>query len=107
MTIAEYIEQKFQTFGIELSKADLLDILFNCGFDGENEISPTNHTPVTVAIVKFVPDLLLSPTSFKENKLSMDWADKEKNIKAWYSMKCKEYDIDDRLSDKAKVSFWQ
>lgn len=26
MTIQEYIEQKFQTFGIELSGADILDI---------------------------------------------------------------------------------
>lgn len=106
MTVQEYIEQKFQTFGIELSGADILDISLESGFGVEENITKDNRTPVIIAIVKFIPDLLLCPTSFTENKLSMDWGDVEKKIKSWYSMRCSEYGLDDKLSDKPKVDFW-
>lgn len=106
MTIQEYIEQKFQTFGIDLSGADILDISIESGLGIDENVTPDNHAPITVAIIKFIPDLLLSPTSFTENKLSMGWADVEKKIKAWYSLRCSEYGLEDKLSDKPTVTFW-
>ena len=104
MTIKEYITQKFQTFGIELSEADILDISLSNGLDAEQEVSAANHAPVTVAIVKYVPNLLLRASSFTENKLSMSWD--INGLKVFYSMKCAEYGLEDNLSDKPTVTFW-
>lgn len=106
MTIQEYIEQKFQSFGIELSGADILDISLSSGLGTEESVTGDNINPVTVAIVKFIPDLLLRYSSFSEGDLSMSWADMEARIKAWYSLRCSEYDLEDKLSDKPTVNFW-
>lgn len=105
MTIQEYITQKFQTFGIDLSEADLLDISLSNGIDKEEEVTGDNHTFVNVSIVKYIPNLLLRASSFSENKLSMSWD--IDGMKAFYSMKCDEYGIEDKLNDRPKVSFWQ
>lgn len=104
MTIQEYIEEKFQTFGIDLSGADILDISLSSGLSVEENVSKDNHTPITVAIVKYIPNLLLRASSFTENKLSMSWD--IAGLKAFYSMKCAEYGLDDRLNDKPTVTFW-
>ena len=106
MTIQEYIEQKFQTFGIELSGADILDISLSSGLGAEEIVTGDNINPLTVAIVKFIPDLLLRYSSFSEGDLSMSWADMEAKIKAWYSLRCSEYGLEDKLSDKSTVTFW-
>lgn len=106
MSIREYIEQRFQTFGIELSEADILDISLSNGFDCNHEICSENHAPVTVAIIEWIPNLLLSPTSFTENKLSINWNEKETSIKNWYAVKCSEYGLEDKLSDKPTITFW-
>lgn len=106
MTIKEYIEQKFQTFGIELSEADILDISLESGYEVDENITPDSRTPVIVAIVKFIPDLLLRFSSFSEGDLSMSWADMEEKIKTWYYLRCAEYGIEDKLSDKPTVNFW-
>lgn len=104
MTIKEYITQKFQTFGIELSEADILDISLSNSLNAEQEVGTHNHAPVTVAIVKYVPNLLLRASSFTENKLSMTWD--INGLKSFYSMKCGEYGLEDTLSDKPRVTFW-
>ena len=106
MTIQEYIEQKFQSFGIELSGADILDISLSSGLGVDEDISGDTINPVTVAIVKFIPDLLLRYSSFSEGDLSMSWVDMEAKIKAWYSLRCSEYGLEDKLSDKPTVNFW-
>lgn len=103
MTVEEYITQKFQTFGIELSSADILDISIGSGLSVEAEVSVDNHAPVTVAMVKYIPNLLLRASSFTENKLSMSWD--MNGVKTFYSMKCEEYGIEDTLSDKPTVTF--
>lgn len=105
MTVKEYIVQKFQSFGMELSEAEILDITLSSGVNQEENITGENIHPVTVAIVEFIPDLLLRPTSFSEGDLSMSWGDNEKRIKAWYSLRCEEYGIEDRFSNKSKVTF--
>lgn len=104
MIIQEYIEQKFQTFGIDLSGADILDISLSCNLPVDEEVTADNHSPVTVAIIKFIPNLLLRASSFSENKLSMSWD--ISGLKAFYSMKCKEYGIDDQLNENSTVTFW-
>lgn len=103
MTVNDYISQKFQTFGINLSEADLLEISLSSGISGEDEMSPSNIGLVSVAMVKFIPSLLLRATSISENGFSMSW--NTQGLKEYYSFLCKKYGLEDTLSDKSKVRF--
>ncbi|MDR2968594.1 MAG: hypothetical protein LBV32_03195 [Tannerellaceae bacterium] len=105
MTTGDYITRKFQSFGIDLSEADILDVSLSSGLNTDDEVSKENHHPVTVAMVQYIPNLLLRASSFTENKLSMSWD--IDGIKAFYSMKCREYGLEDNLnSNKPTVTFW-
>lgn len=61
MTVNDYIQQKFQTFGIQLSEADLLDMCLNSKISGEDEMNEDCQTRVSVAIAKFIPSLYFVP----------------------------------------------
>ena len=63
MTVNDYILQKFQTFGVNLSEADLFDICLNAKISGGGEMNEDCQTRVSVAIAKFIPSLLLRATS--------------------------------------------
>lgn len=104
MTVNEYISQKFQTFGIQLSEADLLEMCINANISGEDEMDEDCQTRVSVAIAKFIPSLLLRATSISESGFSMSW--NIEGIKQYYSFLCKQYGLKDELSNKPKVSFW-
>lgn len=99
MIIGDYIKQKFQSFGIQLSEADLLDI--SLGLD--EEVTTDNKLKVDVAIAKFVPSLLLRAQSISESGFSMSW--NIQGIKDYYSWACKQYGLKDELSNKPKVTF--
>lgn len=103
MTVNEYISQKFQSFGINLSKADLLDMCLNAEISGEDEMNEDCHGRVSVAIAKFIPSLLLRATSISESGFSMSW--NIQGIKDYYSFLCKQYGLKDELSNKPKVTF--
>lgn len=103
MTVNDYISQKFQTFGINLSEADLLEISLSSGISGEDEMDPSNIGLVSVAMAKFIPSLLLRATSISENGFSMSW--NTQGLKEYYSFLCKKYGLEDTLSDKSKVRF--
>ena len=103
MTVNEYISQKFQTFGIQLSEADLLDMCLNSKISGEDEMNNDCYDRVSVAIAKFIPSLLLRATSISESGFSMSWD--IKGIKDYYSFLCKQYGLTDELTDKPKVTF--
>ena len=104
MTANDYIQQKFQTFGIQLSEADLLDIVEDAGLEnGDVERDASNKVRVSVAMAKFIPSLLLRATSIGESGFSMSWD--IKGIKDYYSFLCKEYGLKDELSNKPKVTF--
>ena len=103
MTVKDYISQKFQAFGIQLSEAELLDMCLNSKISGEDEMSPSNIGLVSVAMAKFIPSLLLRATSISENGFSMSWD--TKGVKEYYSFLCKKYGLEDTLSDKPKVRF--
>lgn len=99
MIIGDYIKQKFQTFGIQLSEADLLDI----SLEADGELTEDNKLKINVAIVKFIPNLLLRAQSISESGFSMSW--NIQGIKDYYSWACKEYGLMDELSNKPKVTF--
>lgn len=103
MTVNGYISQKFQTFGINLSEADLLEISLSSGISGEDEMNPSNIGLVSMAMAKFIPSLLLRATSISENGFSMSW--NTQGLKEYYSFLCKKYGLEDTLSDKSKVRF--
>lgn len=103
MTVNDYISQKFQTFGINLSEADLWEISLSSGISGEDEMSPSNIGLVSVAMAKFIPSQLLRATSISENGFSISW--NTQGLKEYYSFLCKKYGLEDTLSDKSKVRF--
>ena len=100
MTVKDYITQKFQTFGIQLSEADIYDITLNVV--GE-ELSEANAGPVNVGMIEFIPTLLLRATSISESGFSMSW--NIQGIKDYYSFLCKQYGLKDELGNKPKVTF--
>lgn len=103
MKARDYIQQKFQTFGINLSEADLLDMCLNSKISGEDEMNEDNRMRVSVAIAKFIPSLLLRATSISESGFSMSW--NIEGIKQYYSFLCKQYGLKDELSNKPKCTF--
>lgn len=103
MAVNEYISQKFQSFSIQLSEADLLDMCLNSKISGEDEMNNDYYDRVSVAIAKFIPSLLLRATSISESGFSMSW--NIQGIKDYYSFLCKQYGLTDELTDKPKVTF--
>ena len=103
MTVNGYIQQKFQTFGIQLSEADLLDMCLASKISGEEEMNEDCYGLVSGAIAKFIPSLLLRATSISESGFSMSW--NIQGIKDYYSLLCKQYGLKDELSNKPKVTF--
>ena len=103
MTVNDYIQQKFQTYGINLPEADLLDMCLNAKVSGEDEMNEDCYGRVSVSIAKFIPSLLLRATSISESDFSMSW--NIQGIKDYYSLLCKQYGLKDELSSKPKVTF--
>lgn len=104
MTVKEYISSKFQSFGIQLSEADLLDMSLNAKKELDDEVSQDNIVSVSVAMARFIPSLLLRATSIGESGFSMSW--NIDGIKDYYSMLCRQYGLKDKLNDnKPKIRF--
>ncbi len=99
MIVGDYIKQKFQTFGIQLSEADLLDI----SLEVDDEVTEDNKLKISVSIAKFIPSLLLRAQSISESGFSMSW--NIQGVKDYYSWACKEYGLKDELSNIPKVTF--
>ena len=104
MTVADYIKGKFQTFGITVSEADILELSLSSGINVEDEMNQQNIGLVSVAMAGFIPSLLLRATSINENGFSVSW--NVEGIKQYYAFLCKKYGLkDDINTDKATVTF--
>lgn len=104
MTIKEYISDKLQSFGIQVSEADLLDMSLNANKDLEEEVSQECIGSVSVAMARFIPSLLLRATSISESGFSMSWD--TKGLKDYYSFLCKRYGLKDELNtNKPQIRF--
>lgn len=102
MNVREYISSKFQSFGIQLSEADLLDMSLNARKGLDEEVSQVNIGAVSVAVARFIPSLLLRATSISESGFSMSW--NIQGIKDYYSLLCRQYGLKDELNDnKPKI----
>ena len=47
MTVNDYIQQRFQTFDIQLSEADFFDMCLNANISGEDEMNEDCHGRVS------------------------------------------------------------
>ena len=102
MNVRKYISDKFQSFGIQVSEADLLDMSLNAKMDVDDDVTADGLDAISVAIAHFIPSLLLRPTSINESGFSMSWD--TKGIKDYYSLLCKKYGLTDELNDnKPKI----
>ena len=102
MNIKEYISDKFQSFGIQVSEADLLDMSLNARVNIEDDVDADVIDNICVAIARFIPSLLLRPTSINESGFSMSW--NTQGVKDYYSLLCKKYGLKDELNDnKPKI----
>ena len=102
MTVREYISSKFQSFGIQVSEADLLDMSLYANVSPDDEMTSTGA--ISVAIANFIPSLLLRATSISESGFSMSW--NTQGIKDYYSLLCRQYGLKDELNDnKPKIRF--
>lgn len=101
MTIKDYITSKFQTFGINLSEADLIDISMTVSLDDELTVDNKNDVYMALAI-SVIPQLMLRPKSIGEQGFSVSY-DKD-SLKEYYAWLCKTLDIDDELNDISRIT---
>lgn len=102
MNIKDYISSKFQSFGIQVSEADLLDMSLNARVNIEDDVDADVIDNISVAIARFIPSFLLRPTSINESGFSMLW--NTQGVKEYYSLLCKKYGLKDELNDnKPKI----
>lgn len=102
MNVRKYISDKFQSFGIQVSEADLLDMSLNARVNTEDDVDADVIDNISVAIAQFIPSLLLRPTSINESGFSMSW--NTQGVKDYYSLLCKKYGLKDELNDnKPKI----
>ena len=102
MNVRQYISDKFQSFGIQVSEADLLDMSLNAKMDVDDDVTADGLDAISVAISRFIPSLLLRATSISESGFSMSW--NIQGIKDYYYLLCKQYGLKDELNDnKPKI----
>ena len=102
MNVRQYISDKFQSFGIQVSEADLLDMSLNAKMDVDDDVTANGLDAISVAIAHFIPSLLLRATSISESGFSMSW--NIQGIKDYYHLLCKQYGLKDELNDnKPKI----
>jgi len=102
MNVRDYISSKFQSFGIQVSEADLLDMSLNAKVSIDDDVMSDNVDSISVAIAHFIPSLLLRPTSINESGFSMSW--NTQGVKDYYYLLCKKYGLKDELNDnKPKI----
>ncbi len=95
MTISDYIKKKFQSFGIGMSEADLMDVWID---GGDNDLTSSNKKDVEIAMASFIPQLLMRPTSIKEGGVELEWD--VDAIQIYYSFLCKKYGLEDLLNSE-------
>ena len=105
-TVSDHIKQLFSGFHITLNDAAIAEIGQNV--DTAAEYTGDLNASVNVAILKFAPILLLSPTSYSvsENGHSKSQGFNQSGFLKWYSLMCKRYGIKDELNtEKPRIKF--
>lgn len=90
MTVRDYIEQKFSSYGT-LTEADILDFSMTSGLSPDEEMSKDSLPEVELGMIGLIPSLLLRPTSVTESGFSISW-DKD-GLRQFYLYLCKRNDV--------------
>ncbi len=104
MTISDHIKQLFSGFRITLNEAAIAEIGQNV--DVTAEYTSDVNAQVNVAIIKFAPILLLTPSSYSvsENGHSKSQGFNADGFLKWYALMCKRYGLKDELNtEKPKI----
>jgi len=101
MTKKDYFRQRFASLGLSLSEADLLDLNIP---DLSGEATAEEQKNLYIAFIRFIPQMLLHPTSISEGGTSISRANKD-DIIAFYGNECKRLGLKDELSKKPRVIF--
>lgn len=90
MTVRDYIEQKFSSYGT-LTEADILEFSLNTDLSPDEEVSKEILPEVELGMIGLIPSLLLRPTSVTESGFSISW-DKD-GLRQFYLYLCKQNDV--------------
>lgn len=90
MTVRDYIEQKFSSYGT-LSEADVLEFSLNTNLSPDEEVSKEMLPEVELGMIGIIPSLLLRPASVTESGFSISW-DKD-GLRQFYLYLCKRNDV--------------
>ena len=90
MTVRDYIEQKFSSYGT-LTEADILEFFLNTNLSPDEEVSKDILQEVELGMIGLIPSLLLRPTSVTESGFSISW-DKD-GLRQFYLYLCKQNDV--------------
>ncbi|EGD33349.1 DUF6706 family protein [Capnocytophaga sp. oral taxon 338] len=101
MTKKDYFRQRFASLGLSLSDADLLDLNIP---DLSNEATVDEQKKLYITFIKFIPQMLLHPSSVSEGGTSLSRASKD-DIIAFYGSECKRLGLKDELTKKPRVIF--
>lgn len=102
MTIGEFIRDKYRSWGLVCTDADL--IFPEACINPEDSLTAYNLRDVERAIVGRIPELLLRPNNVSELGVSISRADKQA-IMDYYSFKCKELGVEDKLTKRNTIKF--
>ena len=90
MTVRDYIEQKFSSYGT-LTEADILEFSLNTNLSPDEEVSKDILPEVELGMIGLIPSLLLRPTSVTESGFSISW-DKD-GLRRYYLYLCGKNDV--------------
>ena len=91
-------------FGVKLSDAAVQGITLRHSLDSQSEVNAANIKRVDTALIKSIPLLLMTPSSFGEGAISISKAQHD-SILQYYQFRCAELGINDELAKKPKVKF--
>lgn len=106
-TIGEHIRQLFSGFNLPLNDAALSEIA-STGLEIEGEYTSEIHDKMVLAILRFAPFLMLTPSSYSvsENGHSKSIGFNADGFLRWYSLMCKRYGVKDELNtERPRIKF--
>lgn len=104
MTVKEYISSKIRKFGIfKVSDSDLLDICEKTGMDADKQATEYTVREREIAFLNYVPEMLLFIDSINEKGFAVSRTDTINKVKAYYSFKCNELGVEDKLTQKTVI----
>lgn len=94
MLVQDYIRDKFQSLGVQLSGAEMLELSLSNSLPLTDEVSESNLDAVNVAIAGVIPSVLARP-DVSEGGFSLRV--NREAIMSYYSFLCRKYNIEENI----------